>query len=163
MELRWNINKSYYSRCKNRYHYRTILIKDLLLPEEDDVDVTVKSDGRKTKVFTEKGFEKKFFSEATNRVLCKTFIENALRDPITNEIGKSIVFCVNVQHARKITEILNDFAEQKFPGKYNSDFAVQITSNVVDAQQMTINFANNNLMGHTRWLEDYESSKARLL
>ena len=131
--------------------------------EEDDVDVTVKGkDGRKTKVFTEKGFEKKFFSEATNRVLCKTFIENALRDPITNEIGKSIVFCVNVQHARKVTEILNDFADQKFPGKYNSDFAVQITSNVVDAQQMTMNFSNNNLMGHTKWLEDYESSKARV-
>lgn len=131
--------------------------------EADDIEVTVKNkDGRKTKVFTEKGFEKKFFSEATNRVLCKTFIENALRDPITNEIGKSIVFCVNVQHARKITEILNEFAEQKFPGKYNSDFAVQITSNIVDAQQMTINFANNNLMGHTKWLEDYESSKARV-
>ena len=131
--------------------------------EEDDVDVTVKNtDGRKTKVFTEKGFEKTFFSESTNRVLCKTFIDNALRDPITNEIGKSIVFCVNVQHARKITEILNDFADQKFPGKYNSDFAVQITSNVVDAQQMTMNFANNNLMGHTKWLEDYESSKARV-
>lgn len=131
--------------------------------EEDDVDVTVRNqDGRKTKVFTEKGFEKKFFSEATNKVLCKTFIENALRDPITNEIGKSIVFCVNVQHARKITEILNDFADQKFPGKYNSDFAVQITSNVDDAQQMTMNFANNNLLGHTKWLEDYDSSKARV-
>ena len=131
--------------------------------DEDDVDVTVRGqDGRKTKVFTEKGYEKTFFSEATNRVLCKTFIENALRDPITNEIGKSIVFCVNVQHARKITEILNDYADQKFPGKYNSDFAVQITSNVVDAQQMTINFANNNLLGHTKWLEDYESSKARV-
>ena len=131
--------------------------------DEDDVDVTVRNqDGRKTKVFTEKGFEKTFFSEATNKVLCKTFIDNALRDPITNEIGKSIVFCVNVQHARKVTEILNDFAEQKFPGKYNSDFAVQITSNVMDAQQMTINFANNNLMGYTKWLEDYESSKARV-
>ena len=131
--------------------------------EEDDVDVTVRSkDGRKTKVFTEKGFEKTFFSESTNRVLCKTFMDNALRDPITNEIGKSIVFCVNVQHARKVTEILNDFAEQKFPGKYNSDFAVQITSNIMDAQQMTINFANNNLMGHTKWLEDYESSKSRV-
>ena len=131
--------------------------------EEDDVDVTVRNqDGRKTKVFTEKGFEKKFFSEATNKVLCKTFMENALRDPITNEIGKSIIFCVNVQHARKITEILNNFAEQKFPGKYNSDFAVQITSNVTDSQQMTMNFANNNLMGHTKWMEDYESSKTRV-
>ena len=107
--------------------------------DEDDVDVTVRNNnGRKTKVFTEKGFEKKFFSDSTNRVLCKTFMENALRDPITNEIGKSIVFCVNIQHARKITEILNEFAEKKFPGKYNSDFAVQITSNVKDAQQIII-------------------------
>lgn len=131
--------------------------------DDDDVDVTVRNNnGKKTKIFTEKGFEKKFFSEATNKVLCKTFIENALRDPITNEIGKTIVFCVNVQHARKITQILNEFAEQKFPGKYNSDFAVQITSNVKDAQQMTMNFANNNLLGHTKWLEDYESSKARV-
>lgn len=131
--------------------------------DDDDVDVTVRNNnGKKTKIFTEKGFEKKFFSEATNKVLCKTFIENALRDPITNEIGKSIVFCVNVQHARKITQILNEYAEQKFPGKYNSDFAVQITSNVKEAQQMAMNFANNNLLGHTKWLEDYESSKARV-
>ena len=89
-------------------------------------------------------------------------MENALRDPITNEIGKSIVFCVNIQHARKITEILNEFAEKKFPGKYNSDFAVQITSNVKDAQQMAMNFANNNLLGHSKWLEDYDTSKARV-
>ncbi|MDD4548073.1 MAG: DEAD/DEAH box helicase family protein, partial [Bacilli bacterium] len=131
--------------------------------EDDDVDVTVRSEGgKKTKIFTEKGFEKNFFSEVTNRVLCATFMENALRDPITSEIGKSIVFCVNVQHARKITELLNEYADQKFPGKYNSDFAIQITSNVADAQQMTINFANNNLMGHTKWLEDYDSSKARV-
>ena len=131
--------------------------------DSDEVEVTVKNqDGRTTKVFTEKGFEKKFFSDATNEVLCKTFMENALRDPITNEIGKSIVFCVNVQHARKVTEILNIFAEQKFPGKYNSDFAVQITSNVPDSQQMTINFSNNNLNGHTKWLEDYDSSKTRI-
>lgn len=131
--------------------------------EDDEVDVTVRNKGgKKTKVFTEKGFEKQFFSDSTNNVLCKTFIDNALRDPITNEIGKSIVFCVNIQHARKVAEILNDFAEQKFPGKYNSDFAVQITSNIPDAQQMTMNFSNNNLLGHTKWLEDYNSSKARV-
>lgn len=138
--------------------------KGLIINADDDnVDVTIKNeDGKKTKVFTEKGYEKTFFSESTNKVLCKTFIENALRDPITNEIGKSIVFCVNVQHALKITQILNEFAEAKFPGKYNSDFAVQITSNVPDSQQMTINFANNNLLGHSKWLEDYDTSKARV-
>lgn len=131
--------------------------------DSDDVEVTVKDKfGDKTKVFTEKGFEKKFFSDMTNEVLCQTFMDNALRDPITNEIGKSIIFCVNVQHARKVTEILNKFAEQKFPGKYNSDFAIQITSNIPDSQQMTINFSNNNLNGHTKWLEDYDSSKSRV-
>jgi lipopolysaccharide biosynthesis glycosyltransferase len=46
--------------------------------------------------------------------------------------------------------------------KYNSDFAVQITSKVDDSQQMAINFANNNLNGHTRFLEDYNSSKTRV-
>jgi type I restriction enzyme R subunit len=89
-------------------------------------------------------------------------MDNALRDPITTEIGKSIIFCVNVQHARKVTELLNKFAEIKFPGKYNSDFAVQVTSNIPDSQQMTINFSNNNLNGHTKWLEDYDSSKTRV-
>lgn len=44
-----------------------------------------------------------------------TFMENALRDPITNEIGKGIIFCVNQAHARKITEILNDIADRMFP------------------------------------------------
>jgi type I restriction enzyme R subunit len=49
-----------------------------------------------------------------------------------------------------------------FPGKYNSDFAVQVTSNVDDAQQMAVSFANNNLNGHTRFLEGYISSKTRV-
>ena len=61
-----------------------------------------------------------------------------------------------------IAEILNDIADKMFPGKYNSDFAVQITSNVMDAQQMTINFANNKLNGYSRWNEDYETSKSRV-
>lgn len=70
-----------------------------------------------------------------------------MRDPITNEIGKTIIFAVSQNHARKLTEQLNEFAEQLFPGKYNSDFAVQVTSQIGDAQQMTINFTNNNLSG----------------
>ena len=89
-------------------------------------------------------------------------MKNALRDPFSNEIGKSILFCVNIAHARKITSMLNDLAEKMFPGMYNSDFAVQITSNVENSQQMTINFANNNLNGKTNWLVDYESSKSRV-
>jgi type I restriction enzyme R subunit len=39
-------------------------------------------------------------------------------------------------------------ADRMFPGKYQSDFAVQVTSELGNsAQQHTINFANNNLLG----------------
>jgi len=107
-------------------------------------------------------FEKKFFSEKTNKVFCATFIENALKDPLSGELGKSIVFCVSQKHASKITQILNQLAFQLWPDKYNSDFAVQITSNIPNAQQYTINYANNNLSGHTRFLDNYKSSKTRV-
>ncbi len=107
-------------------------------------------------------FERKFFSDKTNQIFCKTFIENAVKDPITGEIGKSLIFCVSQKHASKVTQILNQFADQLYPGKYNSDFAVQVSSNIPDAQSFTVNFANNNLNGHTKFLEGYRSSKTRV-
>ena len=119
-------------------------------------------EGEETETFVSRDFEKKFFSEKTNSIFCQTFLENALRDPITQEIGKTIIFAVSQNHARKLTEMLNAFAEQLYPGKYNSDFALQVTSQVGDAQQMTINFTNNNLNGKTTWLEGYKSCKTRV-
>ncbi|WP_295093354.1 DEAD/DEAH box helicase family protein [Ruminococcus sp.] len=128
----------------------------------DNDEADFKVSGKATKAFDLRSYEKSFFSDSTNNLFCYTFMKNALRDPISNEIGKTIIFCVNIAHARKITEILNAYAEKMFPGKYNSDFAVQITSNIENAQQMTINFANNNLNGKTGWLVDYDSSKTRV-
>lgn len=128
----------------------------------DNDEADFKVSGKATKTFDLRSYEKSFFSDSTNNLFCYTFMKNALRDPISNEIGKTIIFCVNIAHARKITEILNAYAEKMFPGKYNSDFAVQITSNIENAQQMTINFANNNLNGKTGWLVDYDSSKTRV-
>ncbi len=78
--------------------------------------------------FKQREFEKRFFSEATNQLFCKTFLENALRDPVSGEIGKSIVFAVSQNHAGKLAQILNEMADRMFPGKYQSDFAVQVTS-----------------------------------
>ena len=112
--------------------------------------------------FFQRDFEKKFFSDKTNQVFCKSIIENALKDPISGEMGKTLVFCVSQKHASKITQTLNKMASQVWPDKYNSDFAVQITSNIQDSQQMTINFANNNLNGHTKFLPGYKSSKTRV-
>ena len=133
-----------------------------LLSDEGYLIVKPTETGEETETFISRDFEKKFFSDKTNYVFCKTFLENALQDPITGEIGKTIIFAVSQNHARKLTEILNEFAEHLYPGKYNSDFAVQVTSQVGEAQQMTINFTNNNLKGKTTWLPGYKSSKARV-
>jgi len=113
-------------------------------------------------ILRQKDFEKKFFSEATNRVFCETFLQHALRDPISGEIGKSIVFAVSQTHAGKLMGILNELAHARFPGKYQSNFAVQVTSLIPNAQQFTTNFANNNLLGSANFLEGYKTSKARV-
>jgi len=107
-------------------------------------------------------FEKRFFSDATNQLFCKTFLENALRDPISGEIGKSLVFAVSQNHAGRLTQILNEMADRMFPGKYQSDFAVQVTSEIPNAQQFTINFTNNNLLGSANFIPAYKTSKARV-
>lgn len=132
-----------------------------LLSDEGYVVITNKEDETEEQYFT-RDFEKKFFSDETNRMFCKTFLENAKLDPLTGEIGKTILFAVSRNHAAKITQILNEFAELIFPGKYNSDFAMQITSDIPNAHQYTINFQNNNLSGKTTFLEGYKSSKTRV-
>ena len=113
-------------------------------------------------VFKQREFEKRFFADATNQLFCKTFLENALRDPVSGEIGKSIIFAVSQNHAAKLVQILNQMADRMYPGKYQSDFAVQVTSQIPDAQQFTVNFSNNNLLGSGNFIPDYKTSKARV-
>ena len=112
--------------------------------------------------FKQREFERRFFSEATNQMLCKVFLEHALRDPISGEIGKSIVFAVSQHHASKLVQAFNQIADKMYPGKYHSDFAVQVTSSVADAQQFAVNFANNNLLGSENFIPGYKTSKARV-
>lgn len=141
---------------------RTEITAQLLSEKGYAVIQKNESDEDVEQVFYQGAFERKFFSERTNIEFCKTFLENAICDPISREIGKSIVFCVSQEHASKITQILNQFAHAKFPDKYNSDFAMQITSNINDAQQKAIQFSNNNLNGHTRFLSNYKTSRTRV-
>lgn len=134
-----------------------------LLSDEGYAVTIANEDGTESKeTFIQRDFEKKFFSENTNEVFCRSFLENALHDPISGEIGKTIVFCVSQNHAAKITQILNDYAHKIFSGKYNSDFAVQVTSRITDAQQFTINFTNNRLSGTANFNPSYKTGKTRV-
>ena len=141
---------------------RTEITTELLSEEGFVVSFTDDNGEDQQQAFKQREFEKRFFSEATNQLFCKTFLENALRDPISGEIGKSIIFAVSQNHAAKLVQILNQMADLMFPGKYQSDFAVQVTSQIPDAQQFTINFSNNNLLGSGNFLPAYKTSKARI-
>jgi type I restriction enzyme, R subunit len=141
---------------------RTEITTELLSEKGYAVLVKDEEGREEEQTFFTRDFEKKLFNDKTNQMFCKTFMENALKDPISGEIGKAIVFCVSQSHASKITQILNEFALLLYPGRYNSDFALQVTSNIDQAQQSTSSFANNNLSGTTNFLEGYKSSKTRV-
>ncbi len=141
---------------------RTDITTELLSEQGFVVSVADDTGEDREETYQQRQFEKRFFSEATNQLFCKTFLENALRDPISKEIGKSIIFAVSQNHACKLTRILNQMADKMFSGKYQSDFAVQVTSQIPDAQQFTINFANNNLCGSANFIDTYKTSKARV-
>ena len=129
-----------------------VVVTDEEKPDSEEVEET----------FIKKDFEKTFFSDNTNQVFCETFLLYAMRDPISDEIGKSIVFCVSQSHATKITQMLNVIADRMFPGKYQSNFAMQVTSWIPEAQKYTSNFANNNLSGSSNFIESYRTSRTRV-
>jgi type I restriction enzyme R subunit len=118
--------------------------------------------------FKQRDYERKIFNEETNIAMCKTLLDNGLYDPIAKELGvplfgKSIVFAVSQKHAARLTNILNQLALEKWPELYGqSDFAMQVSSDVAGAQQMTINFANNRLGGQVSNPNGYDSSKTRI-
>jgi type I restriction enzyme R subunit len=141
---------------------RTEITTELLSEEGFVVSFTDDAGEDQQEAFKQREFEKRCFADATNQLFCKTFLENALRDPVSGEIGKSIIFAVSQNHAAKLAQILNQMADRMFPGKYQSDFAVQVTSQIPDAQQFTINFTNNNLLGSANFLPAYKTSKARV-
>lgn len=141
---------------------RTEVTTTLLSEEGFVVSFTDDTGEDQQQAFKQREFEKRFFADTTNQLLCKTFLENAMRDPVSFEIGKSIIFAVSQNHAAKLAQILNQMADRMFPGKYQSDFAVQVTSQIPDAQQFTINFANNNLLGSGNFIPTYKTSKARI-
>lgn len=145
---------------------RTDITTELLSEQGWSVKLEAGEEGEDEEAtYYKRDFEKKFFSPETNSVFIKTFLSHAKRDPLSGEIGKSIIFAVSRSHATKLVESLNREIEKAYPGKYHSDFAIQITSNIPDAQGMTIQFANNKLNGRSLFnpqLVDYPTSRTRV-
>ncbi|MDO8444485.1 MAG: DEAD/DEAH box helicase family protein, partial [bacterium] len=147
---------------------RTEITTELLSDEGYAVHTLTESGETIDETFTERHFERKIFNEETNIAMCKALIDNGLFDPVAKKLGtelfgKSIVFCVSQAHAARITNILNKLAFAKWPGQYSeSNFAMQVSSQVANAQQMTINFANNRLGGQSNQPEGYDTSKTRV-
>ena len=77
-----------------------------------------------------KDLERKIFVPERNELLCRNLLANAKQEP-NGEFGKSIVFCVNQNHATEVTKILNTLK----PGS-----AVTITSRVKEASTIAKDF-----------------------
>ena len=141
-----------------------------LLSEEGYAIHTMTEIGEAVKErFNQRHYERKIFNEETNIAMCKALLDNGLYDPVAQALGiplfgKTIVFAVSQSHAARLTNILNKLAFEKWPELYSqSDLAMQITSHVQNAQNMTIDFANNSLGGPTPEPAGYDSSKARIV
>ncbi len=147
---------------------RTEITTELLSEKGYAVHTLTESGETIDEVFNERHYERKIFNDETNIAMCKAFIDNGLYDPVAKKLGvdlfgKSIVFAVSQKHAARLTNILNKIAFEKWPEQYSeSNFAMQVSSQVDSAQQMTINFANNRLGGQTKHPEGYDTSKARI-
>lgn len=145
---------------------RTEVTTELLSEQGFAVTVTDEDGNEGEHAFGAKHFERTFFNEDTNRVFCEAILNHGKADPLTGEFGKSLVFCVSQNHAAKVANKLNQLAMAKWPGKYASDFAMQVTSNIADAQQKTKDFSANRLGGKSQYAvathPDYGTGKTRV-
>ena len=107
-------------------------------------------------------FARTFLSPGTNDEFARVYIEEALREPGTDLIGKGIIYAVNQRHAAALTQALNEAASARWPGRYNSDFAVQVTSHVSDANLYGERFKHNALNGQQPEPAGYATSKTRV-
>jgi type I restriction enzyme R subunit len=142
---------------------RTDITTQMLSDEGYTVTVPTNEDGQEQElVFGKKDYERKFFSDETTMSFIRCFLDNAKCDPITGEPGKTIMFAVSRKHATKLVTLLNEEATRRWPQEYaaGSTFAVQVTSDIPGAQQMTIDFANNNLNGKSKWRADVARASA---
>jgi type I restriction enzyme, R subunit len=146
---------------------RTLITTDLLSREGLSFNTVDEEGNELEETFFMKHFEKRFFSEKTNRAICRDFLKRSKKDPITGEIGKTIMFCVSQEHALKIKNILNKLAEEELGYPADNNFAERITSNELEGNSNSKKFTHkhNNLNGKYKHPNEgiiYNSSKTRV-
>lgn len=149
---------------------RTNITTELLSEKGYSVHTFSESGEAIDETFNERHYERRIFNEETNIAMCNALIDNGIYDPIAKELGielfgKTIVFAVSQKHAARVTNILNKIAFEKWPEQYSkSNFAMQVSSQVANAQNMTIDFSErNNLGGKVKNPEGYDTSKTRVV
>ena len=130
-----------------------------------NVQATTNGDDQEEAYRAKRQFEKRFFSEATNLLFCKTFLENSLRDPdqrrnrqshrVRGQPAPRSQTCANSQrhgpsHVSRAstTPILRCRSPHRCPARGS----------------MTINFTNNNLLGSAnfqRGLQNQQGARLR--
>ena len=80
--------------------------------------------------FKVKDLERKILIPQRNELMCRNLLEKAQTEP-NGEMGKTIVFCVNQNHATDVTKILN---------KLKPESAVTITSRVDNSSTIAKDF-----------------------
>ena len=126
---------------------RTDVTRQLMSDEGFQVTVQDYESGEDVSFeFHEKDYGRSFLSPGTNREFAERYIDLALREPETEVIGKGIIYCVSRAQAAQLTNELNNIADERWPGKYRSDFAVQITHDVDRATDMGRAFAHQNAL-----------------
>ncbi|MCM8779588.1 MAG: DEAD/DEAH box helicase family protein, partial [Candidatus Omnitrophica bacterium] len=78
--------------------------------------------------------EKRVMVPKRNELLCRQFLENALKTP-DGSIGKTIIFAVSRNHAIELTRILNSMVPES-----NGKFAQVIISGIKDASNLAKDF-----------------------
>lgn len=146
---------------------KTVITTELLSEKGLEVKTIDENGSELVNTYFMQHFERKFYSSKTNTEVCRHFLENAQRDPITGEIGKTIFFCVSQEHALKVTNLLNSLAQELYEYPVEYEIAKRITSDEEQANldSKLFNHNHNKLGGYSKVNEkyvNYNTSRVRI-
>ncbi len=115
-----------------------------------------------TRTFHIEDYGSRLLSPATRLEMAETILDEALYEPETRLMGKTIVYAPNQSEAICMTSALNEVAEKRWPSVYQSDFAIAVISDVRDAADHGRKFRNNDLNGNHPSARGRHTSKTRV-